>query len=83
MGKTIGPWVEYKCFNACRQEGCPRHRVREVFHRSVDVICYEFSTGENRWFDLNEWEAIKRAAEMAEQGEVRRCDGGEGSSFAG
>lgn len=67
MGRTYGPWTEYKCFNDCRQEGCPGHKVREVFCRSSDVLSFEFDDGTAEYWDLNRWEAMKKAEQAARE----------------
>lgn len=69
MGTLIGEWVEYRCLDDCRQEGCPGHKVRKNFQRSTDIIIFEFenkSTNEitNLYFDSNQLAAIHKAEQL-------------------
>jgi hypothetical protein len=49
MGENYGPKVEYKCFNDCRQEGCPGHVARFGYSRCSDVEYFEID-GKNEYF---------------------------------
>jgi hypothetical protein len=49
MGENYGPPIQYKCFNDCRQEGCPGHVVRFGYSRCSDVEYFEID-GKNEYF---------------------------------
>jgi hypothetical protein len=60
---TIEQEIEYKCFDDCRQWGCPGHKIKITIQTvSEALIVYRDDTflfGA----DPNEWRAIKRAIE--------------------
>lgn len=53
MGNNYGPVVEYKCFNDCRQEGCPGHKIRFGYSRCSDVEFFEIDGVQEYYFDRN------------------------------
>ena len=70
MSRAIGPYVEYRCTNDCRQEGCPGHKVREIFDRATDYYIFEFTTNGSdnisyHSFDENAFIALLKAHELA------------------
>lgn len=61
MATTYGPELTYRCFNDCRQEGCPGHTLRAGIHRTVDIIFFEIDGKRERNFDQREWKTMLRA----------------------
>lgn len=61
MSTGHGPIIKYTCFNDCRQEGCPGHEIREVFHRTSDVIIFEIDGKREYYFDENCFRAMLEA----------------------
>lgn len=41
-----GPTIRYRCFNDCRQEGCPGHYVKVIYYGTADIV--EVHTCETR-----------------------------------
>jgi hypothetical protein len=64
MSSSTTQWVEYRCANDCRQEGCPGHKVRATFSRTSDTYRFEFDDTEALVFDENRWAAICKADAM-------------------
>lgn len=67
MGTSYGVPVEYKCFSDCTQTGCPGHKVTMNYHRTSDIIIFEFEDGERMCFDPNQWNAMKKAQELSDK----------------
>ncbi len=71
MSTQYGKIVEYKCFNDCRQEGCPGHKLRVVHHNTSDVMRVEVDGVPWYWFDYNCFKAIRQSYDETAE-ETRR-----------
>jgi hypothetical protein len=66
---TRGPRIKYKCFNDCRQEGCPGHEIQFVYHHTSDVIRVVNSWGEDgnekdaEYYDPDQFRAMLKSYE--------------------
>ncbi len=58
MSTTYGPEIKFKCFNDCRQEGCPGHAVRAVHSNTSDTLSFEIDGKAEYWFDYNTFKAM-------------------------
>lgn len=62
MTHSRGDFIEYRCFNDCRQEGCPGHKLRFERFNTVDLYEVFDDKGECLFrFDQNEWKAMLKS----------------------
>lgn len=62
---------EYKCFNDCRQEGCPGHKMQLIYETVSDMVTLvtlghkdkngEWTNSKTEVFDRNELNALGMA----------------------
>jgi hypothetical protein len=60
MSEYVGPWVEYRCANDCRQEGCPGHKVRSI-ETDTECLVFEDEVGKRDYFDDEKWAAMVKS----------------------
>ncbi len=41
MSVYVGSWVDYRCDDDCRFEGCPGHRMRSVLSDYGEAVAFE------------------------------------------
>lgn len=70
MGITRGSLEQYKCFDDCRQTGCPGHTLQISLQRTSNVFFLVIDGNEEEaiYFDLNQIEAAQKSWESLEGG---------------
>ncbi len=61
--KLNGLIRNYRCFNDCRQVGCPGHKLRMIYDTVSDTISCEIDGERYHTYDPNEWRAMKFSVE--------------------
>lgn len=65
MSTSYSEFVEAKHLNDCRQEGCPGHKLRMVYHNTSDTLSLEID-GKTCWImDPDIFEAAIQAHETS------------------
>ncbi len=49
----------YRCWNDCRQEGCPSHDITVLLQTTSDILIIDFND-KHISFDPSEWKALKK-----------------------
>lgn len=57
---TLRNEIEYRCFNDCRQEGCPSHKMTLAIQNTSEIMIVEIDGKPWIFAEPNEWEALKR-----------------------
>jgi len=62
---------KYRCFDDCRQEGCPEHEATLQFQTVSNAYTFENGKGEKYSFEQGELETL---VSLLKQLSERRCD---------
>jgi hypothetical protein len=62
MSNNYSKTIDYHCTSDCRQEGCPGHKLRLIYHGSSDTVSVEIDGKCEYIFDDDLLAAICTAA---------------------
>lgn len=78
MSTSYSDFVKFNHLNDCRQEGCPGHVLRIVYHNTSDTLSLEVDGEQELTLDPNTFEAAIQAHETSGRHQPRPSSGGGG-----